>query len=102
MHNEVDAVNRLYNMDHNTHDILRKIAKRGRDGVARTRAQVLSQVARGQQLQQAADYAKVSVQYAREIVREYNSRGLASLPPRHVICFDEFGPLECRPYLGRT
>jgi transposase len=196
-------MNRLWDMDKETHDVLRKMAKRCRCGVARTRAQVLSQMARGCPLVEAANYASVSVQYARKVVRDYNAYGMASLPPRYgggaseiltreehenlavfvrksprehglpwttwsvakireavierkiirpvcretlrqalrrngityqrnktwkhstdplfhekwevikalyerapkrsaVVCFDEFGPLECRPYLGRT
>ena len=74
---------RLYEMTSERHKLLRKIAKRSGDGIARTRAQVLSHMAHGRSIDEAAAYAHVSVQYARSIVREFNRYGMASLPRRN-------------------
>lgn len=72
---------RLVNMNVETQNKLRKIASRSRDGVARTRAQILSQMAYGRRLADAADYANVSAQCARKTVRAFNALGMISSPP---------------------
>ena len=66
-----------------TRKTLEKVARRARDGVARTRARVIVSMLRFQNIPRAAREAGVSESYARRVVRDFRERKLEALPPKH-------------------